>query len=206
MRLQVCQQAAPAGTPPFSVTLTSDDNVSGPRAIRCSANWRLFWRRGFQPILHSLHRFLTALRCRDQTGVDAEGPADAPTVECFCPHRDARCRGMRPTRIGSARSSGPWRQRGSARSSGSARRTRSTRSSRAGRQRGSTRPSGTRRGRGSTRPSGSARCTGSARSSGSARRTRSTRSSRASGPKGGARARAGPACRDRYRHCSLRGR
>jgi hypothetical protein len=38
--LQVCQQAASAGNPPLSVTLTSDDNVSGPRAIRCSANWR----------------------------------------------------------------------------------------------------------------------------------------------------------------------
>jgi hypothetical protein len=111
-------------------------------------------RRSFQPILHSLHRFLTVLRCRDQSGINAEGPADAPTVECFCPHRDARCRGMRPTRIGSARSSGPGRQRGSTRPSGSARRTRSTRSSRSGRQRGSTRPRGTRRGRGSTRPAG----------------------------------------------------
>jgi hypothetical protein len=45
-------------------------------------------------------------------GVDADGQVV---------FRRARCRGMRPTRIGSARSSGPGRQRGSARSSGSAR-------------------------------------------------------------------------------------
>jgi hypothetical protein len=44
--------------------------------------------------------FLTGLRWRRQTAVDAGGSADA-TGEHFCPHHDARCRGMRPTRVGS---------------------------------------------------------------------------------------------------------
>jgi hypothetical protein len=66
-------------------------------------------------------------------GVDADGQVV---------FRRARCRGMRPTRIGSARSSG------------SARRTGSTRASRSGRQRGSTRRSGTRRAEGPQGPAG----------------------------------------------------
>jgi hypothetical protein len=36
MRLQVCQLPEIR----LSLTLTSDNNVSGRRAIRCSANWR----------------------------------------------------------------------------------------------------------------------------------------------------------------------
>ena len=202
MRLQVCQQATPAGNPPLSYSDLGRQCVGASGALPTS----VILEPRLQPILHSLHRFLTAIRCRDQTGVDAEGPADAPTVACFCPHRDARCRGMWPTRIGSARSSGPGRQRGSARSSGSARRTRSTRSSRSGRQRGSTRSSRPGRRRGSTRSSGSAGRSGPARSSRASSSTGSARSRRPSGPEGRARVCAGPACRDRYRDCSLRGR